>query len=141
MGQSVESSDMKVVILAGGLGTRLAEETGLRPKPMVEIGGHPILWHVMNIYAGRGYCDFLVACGYKAHMIKEYFHNFIIHNSDYRIDLRDGSQELLNSCSMDWRACEKTAFAGKSSPGGGPTWDRKPRRDSACSRKPSCWLR
>lgn len=103
MSQSSDRSDMQVIILAGGLGTRLAEETDMRPKPMVEIGGRPILWHVMTIYAGHGYNDFLVACGYKAHLIKEYFHNFIIHNSDYRIDLRDGSQELLNSCSVDWR--------------------------------------
>lgn len=103
MSQSSDPSDMQVIILAGGLGTRLAEETDMRPKPMVEIGGRPILWHVMTIYAGHGYNDFLVACGYKAHLIKEYFHNFIIHNSDYRIDLRDGSQELLNSCSVDWR--------------------------------------
>lgn len=103
MSQSSDRSDMQVIILAGGLGTRLAEETDMRPKPMVEIGGRPILWHVMTIYAGHGYNDFLVACGYKGHLIKEYFHNFIIHNSDYRIDLRDGSQELLNSCSVDWR--------------------------------------
>ena len=69
---------MKTVILAGGAGTRLSEETALRPKPMVEIGGKPILWHILNIYAKHGFNDFLIACGYKGEIIKEYFHNFFI---------------------------------------------------------------
>jgi glucose-1-phosphate cytidylyltransferase len=94
---------MKVVILAGGRGTRLAEETTTRPKPMVEIGGKPILWHVMSIYAAHGYRDFLVACGYKGEMIKEYFHNYFIHNSDYFVNLGDGSREIINRSSIDWR--------------------------------------
>ena len=94
---------MNVVLLAGGLGTRLAEETGTRPKPMVEIGGKPILWHIMQLYAHFGHRDFLVACGYKGEVIKEYFYNFAIHNHDYRVDLRDGSRELLNSGPIDWR--------------------------------------
>ena len=94
---------MRVVLLAGGLGTRLAEETGARPKPMVEIGGKPILWHIMQIYAHHGHQDFLVACGYKGEMIKEYFHNFFVHNNDYLVDLRDGSRQLLNSGPIDWR--------------------------------------
>jgi glucose-1-phosphate cytidylyltransferase len=94
---------MQVILLAGGRGTRLAEETSTRPKPMVEIGGKPILWHIMGIYASHGFKDFLVACGYKGEMIKEYFHNFFVHNSDYLIDLRDGSHEVLSTNGIDWR--------------------------------------
>lgn len=94
---------MKVIILAGGRGTRLSEETLMRPKPMVEIGGKPILWHIMKIYASHGFKDFLVACGYKGEMIKEYFQNYYIHNSDYLVDLRDGSRQILKSNSDDWR--------------------------------------
>ena len=94
---------MKVVILAGGLGTRLAEETASRPKPMVEIGGRPILWHIMKIYAQYGFDDFLVACGYKGEIIKEYFFNFYIHNSDYFINLKDGSHEVINANGDEWR--------------------------------------
>jgi glucose-1-phosphate cytidylyltransferase len=94
---------MKVVILAGGLGTRLSEETGSRPKPMVEIGGKPILWHVMNIYARHGYREFVVACGYKGEVIKDYFRNFRIHNSDLFINLGDGSYEVSNSSAPDWQ--------------------------------------
>jgi glucose-1-phosphate cytidylyltransferase len=94
---------MKVVILAGGLGTRLAEETGVRPKPMVEVGGKPILWHILNIYSAHGFNDFIVACGYKGEIIKEYFHNFSVHSSDYLIDLRDGSRTILNPGPAGWR--------------------------------------
>lgn len=94
---------MKVALLAGGLGSRLSEETSIRPKPMVEIGGKPILWHIMKVYAHHGYRDFLVAAGYKGEMIKEYFHNFFIHNNDYVVNLQDGSRELLNSGDIDWR--------------------------------------
>ncbi len=94
---------MKVVILAGGRGTRLAEETMTRPKPMVEIGGKPILWHIMKSYACYGFKEFLIACGYKGEMIKEYFHNYFIHNSDYIIDLRDGSRQVVKSNGDDWR--------------------------------------
>lgn len=93
---------MKAVILAGGRGTRLAEETSLRPKPMVEIGGKPILWHIMNIYAHFGVTDFLVAAGYKGEMIKEYFANFHLHNNDYVFDLHDGGQQLLSRGGIDW---------------------------------------
>ena len=94
---------MKVVILAGGKGTRLAEETSVRPKPMVEIGGKPILWHIMRIYAARGFKDFLVACGYKGEMIKEYFHNLSMNSSDYFIDLASGQRTVMNGCDIDWR--------------------------------------
>lgn len=93
---------MKVIILAGGLGSRLAEETGSRPKPMVEIGGRPMLWHIMNLYARHGYCDFLIASGYKSEVIKEYFRNFLIHNSDLFMRLRDGSCRVTNSVAPDW---------------------------------------
>jgi glucose-1-phosphate cytidylyltransferase len=94
---------MKVAILAGGMGTRLAEETSVRPKPMVEIGGKPLLWHIMNIYASAGYKEFLVACGYKGEIIKEYFHNFYVRSSDYFVDLRNGTLDVVNPNGFDWR--------------------------------------
>jgi len=94
---------MKVVILAGGRGTRIAEETAARPKPMVEIGGKPLLWHIMSIYAVHGHRDFLVACGYKGDMIKEYFRNAYLHASDFVINLSDGAVEMLNPPQLDWK--------------------------------------
>jgi glucose-1-phosphate cytidylyltransferase len=94
---------MRVVILAGGRGTRLAEETAIRPKPMVEIGGKPILWHIMRFYASYGYSEFVVACGYKGEVIKEYFHNFYIHNTDFFINLKHGSQEIVSANGFDWK--------------------------------------
>jgi len=93
---------MKVIILAGGQGTRLAEETETCPKPMVEIGGRPILWHVMSIYGRHGYSDFLVACGYRGQMIKEYFNNYVMRVSDSLINFQDGSTRLLNPIQLDW---------------------------------------
>jgi glucose-1-phosphate cytidylyltransferase len=94
---------VKVIILAGGRGTRIAEETATRPKPMVEIGGKPLLWHIMALYAGNGYKDFLVACGYKGELIKEYFRNASLHSSDFVVELKDGSLEVLNPPQLDWR--------------------------------------
>jgi glucose-1-phosphate cytidylyltransferase len=94
---------MKVVILAGGLGTRLAEETGIRPKPMVEIGGKPILWHIMKIYSHYGYKEFVICLGYKGYMIKEYFANYFLHQSDVTIDLANNKMEIHNSDSEDWK--------------------------------------
>ena len=94
---------MKVILLAGGRGTRIAEETIVRPKPMVEIGGRPILWHIMNIYASHGFKEFIVACGYKGDMIKEYFANFLIHNNDYVIDLKNGTRRVMNKNGIDWQ--------------------------------------
>ena len=94
---------MKVVILAGGLGSRLAEETTVRPKPMVEIGGRPMLWHIMSIYAQAGHNEFLIACGYKGEVIKEYFRNYHLHNSDLFLNLKDGSAQVANSSTPDWR--------------------------------------
>ncbi|MBC7789966.1 MAG: glucose-1-phosphate cytidylyltransferase [Anaerolineae bacterium] len=93
----------KVIILAGGRGTRLAEETGTRPKPMVEIGGKPMIWHIMSIYAAHGFNEFLVACGYKGELIKEYFRNVFVHSTDFIIDLRDGALTVLNGSPIDWK--------------------------------------
>ena len=94
---------MKVVILAGGLGTRLSEETDIRPKPMVEIGGQPILWHIMKSFSAQGFNDFVILLGYKGHTIKEYFANYFLHHSDVVFDLGKNSMQVLNSKSEDWR--------------------------------------
>ena len=94
---------MRVIILAGGFGTRLSEETSLSPKPMLEIGGKPMLWHIMSIYASHGFKDFLVACGYKGEVIKQYFHSFLVHNSDLFINLKNGSCNVANSAVPDWQ--------------------------------------
>lgn len=94
---------MKVIILAGGLGTRLSEETDLKPKPMVEIGGRPILWHVMKIYSHYGFNDFVICLGYKGYMIKEYFANYFLHQSDVTIDLRDNKIEVHNCKAEAWK--------------------------------------
>ncbi|WP_437873846.1 glucose-1-phosphate cytidylyltransferase [Sorangium sp. So ce363] len=93
---------MKVVLLAGGFGSRLAEHTEARPKPMIEIGPYPILWHIMQIYAGHGFNDFVVACGYKGEVIKDYFHNFYVRSADYVVNLRDGAQRFVRSAAPDW---------------------------------------
>jgi glucose-1-phosphate cytidylyltransferase len=94
---------VKAVILAGGLGSRLAEETALRPKPMVEIGGKPILWHVMKIYASHGICDFVICLGYKGYVIKEYFANYGLHTSDVSFDLGQGTMQVHRSETEAWR--------------------------------------
>jgi glucose-1-phosphate cytidylyltransferase len=93
---------MKVVILAGGLGTRLSEETGVRPKPMVEIGGKPILWHIMKLYSAHGLNDFIVCLGYKGYLIKEYFANYYLHMSDVTIDIRQNKLEVHQNSSEPW---------------------------------------
>lgn len=93
---------MKAVILAGGLGTRLSEETSTRPKPMVEIGGKPILWHIMKMYAAHGINDFVICCGYKGYVIKEYFANYFLHMSDVTFNMRDNSMEVHNKRAEPW---------------------------------------
>jgi glucose-1-phosphate cytidylyltransferase len=94
---------MKVVILAGGLGTRLSEETDIRPKPMVEIGGRPILWHIMKTYSCFGHREFIVCLGYKGYIIKEYFANFFLHEADVTIDLSCNSVEIHKHTSESWK--------------------------------------
>lgn len=94
---------MKVLLLAGGFGTRLSEETDARPKPMVEIGGKPILWHIMKIYSHYGFNDFVVLLGYKGYCIKEFFANYFLHRSDITIDIASGKMEILNNTSEPWR--------------------------------------
>jgi glucose-1-phosphate cytidylyltransferase len=93
---------MKAIILAGGLGTRLSEETHLKPKPMVEIGDKPILWHVMKIYESHGVSDFIICLGYKGELIKEYFQNYALRNSDVTFDMRTGEAKIHRSASEDW---------------------------------------
>lgn len=93
---------MKVVILAGGLGTRISEETTSKPKPMIEIGGKPILWHIMKYYSSYGFNDFLICCGYKGYMIKEFFHNYFLHISDVEIDMTKNNLRILEKKNNDW---------------------------------------
>lgn len=94
---------MKVVILAGGLGTRLSEETDVKPKPMIEIGGKPILWHIMKIYSYYGFNDFVICCGYKGYLIKEYFANYYMHQADITVDLAENKLEIHSSYAEPWR--------------------------------------
>ena len=94
---------MKVLLLAGGFGTRLSEETDLKPKPMVEIGGKPILWHIMKSYSQYGFNDFVVLLGYKGYYIKEYFANYFLHQSDVTIDMSNGEMKILNNSSEPWK--------------------------------------
>lgn len=94
---------MKAVILAGGLGTRISEETHLKPKPMIEIGGKPILWHIMKIYSAHGVNDFVVCCGYKGYLIKEYFANYFLHMSDITFDMASNSMEVHEQKVEPWK--------------------------------------
>jgi glucose-1-phosphate cytidylyltransferase len=97
------SFPIQAVILAGGLGTRIAEETYARPKPMLEIGGRPIIWHIMKIYSFHGVNDFIICCGYKGYMIKEYFANYLLHMSDVTIDIENDTLEIHNHTAEPWR--------------------------------------
>jgi glucose-1-phosphate cytidylyltransferase len=109
---------MKCVILAGGLGTRLSEETELKPKPMVEIGNKPILWHIMKIYSSYGVNDFIICCGYKGYLIKEYFANYFLHMSDVTFSMKDNSMEVHQNNAEPWTVTlvdtgEKTQTGGR----------------------------
>jgi len=109
---------MKVVILAGGLGTRISEESHLRPKPMIEIGGKPILWHIMKIYSSHGLNDFIICCGYKGYVIKEFFANYFLHTSDVTFDLANNRMEVLQNSAEPWRVTlvdtgERTGTGGR----------------------------
>jgi glucose-1-phosphate cytidylyltransferase len=94
---------MKAVILAGGFGTRIAEESSTKPKPMVDVGGKPILWHIMKLYSAHGVNDFIICCGYKGYVIKEYFANYFLHNSDVTFDLEKNSAQVHQNHSEPWR--------------------------------------
>lgn len=94
---------MKVVLLAGGFGTRISEESGIRPKPMVEIGGRPILWHIMKIYSHYGLNEFVICCGYKGYLIKEYFSNYFLHNSDVTFDMKNNQMQVHSMHSEPWK--------------------------------------
>jgi len=109
---------MRAVLLAGGLGTRFAEETDVRPKPMIEIGGKPILWHIMKIYSSHGINDFIVCLGYKGYVIKEYFSNYFLHQSNVTFDLRENRMEVLQKHAEPWRVTlidtgEETMIGGR----------------------------
>src|SRR4051812_27459886 len=109
---------MKAVILAGGLGTRISEETVVRPKPMVEIGGKPILWHIMKIYSAHGVNEFVICCGYKGYVIKEYFANYFLHMSDVTFDMEQNHMEIHHRKAEPWRVTlidtgEKTMTGGR----------------------------
>jgi glucose-1-phosphate cytidylyltransferase len=93
---------MKAVILAGGLGTRISEESHLKPKPMIEIGGKPVLWHLMKIYSAHGIKDFVICCGYKGYVIKEYFANYFLHNSSVTFDLKTNQMKVHDNTSEAW---------------------------------------
>ena len=109
---------MKAVILAGGLGTRLAEETNVKPKPMVEIGSNPILWHILKMYSYHGINDFVICLGYKGYVIKEYFANYFLHSSDVTFDLADNSMDVHHKNSEPWKVTlidtgEETMIGGR----------------------------
>ncbi|WP_333611179.1 glucose-1-phosphate cytidylyltransferase [Brevundimonas bullata] len=93
---------MKAVILAGGLGTRISEETGVKPKPMIEVGGHPIIWHIMKMYSSHGVNDFILCLGYKGYVIKEYFSNYFLHTSDVTINMADNSIKVHRAAAEPW---------------------------------------
>ena len=123
------------VILAGGLGTRISEETHLKPKPMIEIGGKPIIWHIMKIYSHYGINDFIICCGYKGYLIKEYFFNYQMHNSDLSIDMKNKEINFLSSSIEPWSV--KLVDTGLNTATGGRLKKIKPYLDP---KKPFCLL-
>jgi len=98
----LEVDNMQVVILAGGYGTRISEESHDKPKPMIEIGGRPILWHIMKMYSFYGFNDFIICCGYKGDVIKDYFREYTLNNSDFQIDIKSGTATIINTPKEDW---------------------------------------
>ena len=109
---------MKAIILAGGLGTRISEETATRPKPMIEIGGKPILWHIMKTYSAHGINDFVICCGYKGYLIKEYFANYFLHTSDVTFDMQNNTMEVHQRYAEPWKVTlvdtgDKTMTGGR----------------------------
>ena len=109
---------MKAVILAGGFGTRLSEETSIKPKPMVEIGNKPILWHILKIYSHYGINDFIICCGYKGYIIKEFFSNYFLYSSDITFNMKDNKMEVHSSVAEPWNITlvdtgEKTITGGR----------------------------
>ena len=112
---------MKAVILAGGLGTRISEETHLKPKPMIEIGGKPILWHIMKIYSYYGINDFVICCGYKGYVIKEYFANYFLHMSDVTFDMHSNEMHVHQRYAEPWRVTRS------------PSILRMPKRPAGCT--------
>ena len=94
---------MKAVILAGGLGTRISEETDLKPNPMVEVGGRPILWHIMKIYSAHGIYDFIICCGYRGYLIKEYFANYFLHQSDVTFNMKNNTMQVHQKRVEPWK--------------------------------------
>ncbi len=94
---------MQVMILAGGLGTRISEESNVRPKPMVEIGGRPILWHIMKMYMAHGLSEFIICCGYKGHLIKQFFRDYPMDSADISFDMRDNSTTMLRTSTEPWK--------------------------------------
>lgn len=125
---------MKCVILAGGLGTRISEETLIKPKPMIEIGGHPILWHIMKIYSAHGFSDFVVCCGYKGYVIKEYFANYFLHTSDVTFDIKNNKMDVHHQHAEDWRVT--LVDTGETTQTGGRL---KRIKDYLCSSEPFCF--
>ena len=103
IGSGGKGGPVKAVILAGGYGSRLAEETSLKPKPMIEIGGRPILWHILKIYSAGGVNDFVICCGYKGYVIKEYFANYFLHMSDVTFDMAKNTMEVHQKNAEPWR--------------------------------------
>ena len=122
-GRSRPGGPIKAVILAGGFGSRIAEETSLKPKPMIEIGGRPILWHILKIYSAGGVNDFVICCGYKGYVIKEYFANYFLHMSDVTFDMAKNTMEVHQKNAEPWRVT--LVDTGEDSMTGGPAAPRR----------------